>query len=286
MVNLELYKIFITVADEKNITKASERLNITQPAVTKHIKNLEYLLNAKLFIRSNHGIVLTKNGEKLYGEIKDKVDFLSKIENNFSINRDINLGIHPSISRITGKSISEFYKKNPNSHINTRDYDNEEMLDKLEKNELDIVFSKKIDTSKKRNIKYIKLGELNDVLVTNKKSKWCNKKITIEELKNETLFMNRKTSETPKNFFKSTNTKPEDYRDIKNITFLTIMQIVKENPAIGLITKEFFENEIKENELVILNHDFKIKKVEFGIYIGKEKFRELNDLIEIFKINY
>lgn len=52
MINLELYKIFVIVAEEKNITKASERLNISQPAVTKHIKNLEKQLNIILFERN------------------------------------------------------------------------------------------------------------------------------------------------------------------------------------------------------------------------------------------
>ena len=41
MINLELYRIFKIVADEENLTKASEMLHISQPAVTKHIKNLE-----------------------------------------------------------------------------------------------------------------------------------------------------------------------------------------------------------------------------------------------------
>ena len=53
MVNLELYKIFALVAREKNITKASEILHISQPAVTNHIKNLESDLNIKLFNRTN-----------------------------------------------------------------------------------------------------------------------------------------------------------------------------------------------------------------------------------------
>lgn len=70
MVNLELYKIFVTVANEPNITKTSEKLNLTQPAVTKHIKNLENILQVKLLIRSNHGIVLTDKGQVLYKEIK------------------------------------------------------------------------------------------------------------------------------------------------------------------------------------------------------------------------
>ena len=38
MVNLELFKIFKIVAEEENLTRASERLNISQPAVTKHIQ--------------------------------------------------------------------------------------------------------------------------------------------------------------------------------------------------------------------------------------------------------
>ena len=49
MVNLELYRIFKIVAEEENLTKGSEILHISQPAVTKHIKNLENQLSIKLF---------------------------------------------------------------------------------------------------------------------------------------------------------------------------------------------------------------------------------------------
>ena len=52
MPNLELYKIFVIVAEEKSITKASIKLNISQPAVTKHIKNLESELDTILFERN------------------------------------------------------------------------------------------------------------------------------------------------------------------------------------------------------------------------------------------
>ena len=65
MVDLELYRIFTIVANEKNITKASEKLNISQPAVTKHIKNLENALELRLFNRTNHGIELTSDGQKI-----------------------------------------------------------------------------------------------------------------------------------------------------------------------------------------------------------------------------
>ena len=52
MPSLELYRIFKIVADEGNLTKASEILFISQPAVIKHIHNLENELNLKLFERT------------------------------------------------------------------------------------------------------------------------------------------------------------------------------------------------------------------------------------------
>ena len=45
MIDFELYRIFVAVADEENITRASEKLNISQPAITKQIKNLENQLS-------------------------------------------------------------------------------------------------------------------------------------------------------------------------------------------------------------------------------------------------
>ena len=78
MINLELYRIFKIVADEENLTKASEMLHISQPAVTKHIKNLENELKVELFKRSKYGMILNDNGKKLYLQIKDSIEILSK----------------------------------------------------------------------------------------------------------------------------------------------------------------------------------------------------------------
>lgn len=73
MVNLELYRIFKIVADEGNLTKASQLLHISQPAVTKHIKNLENELQITLFKRYKHGMLLTEQGQALFEAISDSV---------------------------------------------------------------------------------------------------------------------------------------------------------------------------------------------------------------------
>lgn len=289
MVNLELYKIFVTVAKEENITKASEKLNLTQPAVTKHMKNLESILETKLFIRNNHGIKLTKQGVELYQDIKDSVDVLVNEENKYLQTKDINLGIHSTIlNKIFSDCMSEYYIQNTNSKINVINQDNEQMLLELKNGELDIIFSKKIYTkTNDKNIKFIKLGEWNEVLIANQNYKLKDKQMTLEDTKNTTIYMPKRTYETSHNFFKSLNCKYEDFKDIKHATYKTITEIIKNNDGVGLVTKEFVEEEIKKHNLCILNTQFHIKPIEFGIYIHRErKFKELNTFIQIIEKHF
>ena len=72
--NLELWKLFYEVASAGNITKASERLHISQPAITKQIKKLEEDLNCKLFIRTQKGVILTNDGELIFQDIKNDLN--------------------------------------------------------------------------------------------------------------------------------------------------------------------------------------------------------------------
>jgi DNA-binding transcriptional LysR family regulator len=60
-------KVFHTAATRLSFTKAAEELHISQPAVTKHIKETENQLNTKLFDRKGTSIQLTQSGKTLYG---------------------------------------------------------------------------------------------------------------------------------------------------------------------------------------------------------------------------
>jgi len=109
MIDLELYRIFKIVADEENLTKASEILKISQPAVTKHIRNLENELNVQLFKRSKYGMILNENGKKLYEQIREPIKTLQKAEEIFNSNRSIELGIHVNMpDRFYDKAILIF----------------------------------------------------------------------------------------------------------------------------------------------------------------------------------
>lgn len=145
MINLELYRIFKIVADEENLTKASEILHISQPAVTKHIKNLEDELGVQLFKRSKYGMILNENGHKLYSKIKDSINVLQKSEDIFNINRSINLGVHVNMpSRIYSNALLEFYKNNSENIVNIHKLTAVDLFDMLKKQKIDLVFSKNI----------------------------------------------------------------------------------------------------------------------------------------------
>ena len=288
MVNLELYKIFITVANEKNITRASEKLYLTQPAVSKHIKNLENILRIKLITRSNYGINLTKQGEELYNKIKDATYLLINIENKYLENREIKLGIHSTIlNKIFGKCISDFYIENPLSKIATFNHENEEMLKELQNGDLDIIFSKKIQGDLiYENLKFLKLGTWSDILIANSKSKYRDKIVNINDLTKETIYMPKKTSETTLNFFNSINCDYKKFKNIRHITYNTIIEVIHKNNAIGLVTKEFVDDEIRKNDFIILKTDFIINPIDFGIYTTNKQFDELNKFITIIKKHF
>ena len=83
-IDLELYRIFYTVAKYKNISKATEELYISQPAITQRINNLEMQLNIKLFYRRPDGMQLTMEGKELFNYVKDSIEVMNNVENKFN----------------------------------------------------------------------------------------------------------------------------------------------------------------------------------------------------------
>ncbi|MGU3377410.1 LysR substrate-binding domain-containing protein [Chryseobacterium sp. M5A1_1a] len=88
-------KVFHTVASRLSFTRASEELHISQPAVTKHIKEIEVQLETKLFDRKGTSIQLTQSGKILY-------EYAEKIRN---IYRDLEFEINQINQQHKGKLI-------------------------------------------------------------------------------------------------------------------------------------------------------------------------------------
>ena len=261
MPSLELYRIFKIVADTGNLTKASEILFISQPAVTKHIHNLENELNLKLFERTKHGMVLTKDGENLYNQIKDSVNVLSSVKDSVDQITNINLGIHINFSNDFYRPLLNTLKeKNPGIEFTIGKSNTENMFSMLEKNEVDAYLSKRQpDDIHSKSIQFISLGTLHDNFFVNTNSKYLNENISKDDT--ITIYTLRNISSTSTNLKKALETNGFNNVTIKNNTFNTILEELENNDIIAYITEEYIQKELGEG---------KFKKFDLGIYIQNE----------------
>ena len=78
--NIDLRKIqlFLQIADQSSFTKAASALNMSVPAVSKQITQLEYFIGTKLFVRSTKATKLTENGQHCYNFFKSLYDNYEK----------------------------------------------------------------------------------------------------------------------------------------------------------------------------------------------------------------
>ena len=85
MVNLELYRVFYTVAKCGSLTKAAEELYISQPAVSQSIKQLESQLGISLFNRTHRGMELSAQGGKvIFHKIEQALSLFGEAETMIS----------------------------------------------------------------------------------------------------------------------------------------------------------------------------------------------------------
>ncbi|MBQ1328405.1 MAG: LysR family transcriptional regulator [Eubacterium sp.] len=89
--NLNYYRIFYATAKEGNISRAADRLYISQPAVSKSISLLEKELNCTLFNRSSRGVKLTEEGELLFESLSSAFQKINDAEDK--LQRDLSLGV-------------------------------------------------------------------------------------------------------------------------------------------------------------------------------------------------
>ena len=152
---LRVLHYFLAIAREENFTRAAEQLHVTQPTLSRQIADLEQELGVKLFIRSNHHIVLTEDGmilkrraqEILSLADKTKRDFLRGDENLEGV---ISIGSGEFLStRILTDCIAQFRKKHPLVQFEIYSGNAGNIRDRIERGLLDVgLMSEPIDIRK------------------------------------------------------------------------------------------------------------------------------------------
>lgn len=144
MENLSYYHIFYTAAKTGNISRAAEELFISQPAVSKAIKNLEQQLNTTLFLRKSRGVSLTREGELLYRHIASAFSSIEEGELQLRRNRELEVGhLQIGVSTTLCKHImlpllQQYIRKNPHVAITINCLSSAETTSRLLENKLDL----------------------------------------------------------------------------------------------------------------------------------------------------
>lgn len=92
-INYEYYRTFYYVAKYGNFTRAANVLCSNQPNITRSINKLEEQLGCRLFVRSNRGVMLTPEGERLFSHIEIAQEQIQQGENELAGNTDLKTGI-------------------------------------------------------------------------------------------------------------------------------------------------------------------------------------------------
>ena len=164
-IDLELYRLFYIVAKNKNMTKASEELHISQPAISQSIKKLEDQLGGTLFLRSNKGMELTEEGKMFFDYVKGALELINNAETEFTSFKkltkgEIKIGCSTTLTKIVLlKVIKSFHHDYPNIDIKIINELTSNLIIDLQKGKLDFVIFNE-SSIKESNVKLEKLLEL------------------------------------------------------------------------------------------------------------------------------
>lgn len=167
--SLSSYRIFYTVANTGNISKAAKELYISQPAISKSVQKLEESLGCRLFSRSSRGVFLTDEGKLLYEHVRTAFETLSLGEEK--LRRSIELGVGHlklGVSSTLCKYLllpylKEFIRRNPHISISISCSSTNDTLKLLEENKIDIgLIGRPLGF---KNIQFDFLEEIEDVFV-------------------------------------------------------------------------------------------------------------------------
>lgn len=253
--------VFIAVARNLNFTKAANELNISQPAVSKHINELEAIYGVQLFERVKRGVELTKQGEDFYvlaqeicRKYKD-LEFEMNILSN-SHKGELVIGASTTIAQyILPKIIAKFMKRFPDVKLSLISGNTTQIEQYILENKVDIGFVE--GASHKKEFHYSVFGKDELVLVTTLKNKI--EEIDLEKLKRLPIVLRENgsgTLEVIKNVLKE---KIVNFGDLNVLIQLGSSEAIKryiiESNCYAILSLAVVYDELKDGKFKIVDID-------------------------------
>lgn len=251
---------FITVAKIKSFTKASEILNITQPAVSQHIKFLEDYYGVVFIKKSGKTIKLTEEGKILYKYAIELDSIYRNIDTEFRNKNNINKTYYVGASMTIGEYIlpyilAEYKNCYKNIDILLQVNNTEEIIQKLLNRKIDLALIE--GDFNKDKFKYSKYKDDELILIVSHMHEFAKyKNIDMDEILKGNLILREKGSGTREIFenkllemgYELKDFKP--YMELGSIT--AIKSLVEANLGYSIISKETVKNEIASGKIKIV----------------------------------
>ena len=259
MINEKL-ETFNAVCETKSFTKAAEKLSLTQPAVSQHIKKLEEELNATLFLRKKGELVLSKAGEIVLLYAKRMMALSEKMREkvkNAQSNLDrIRIGItHTQESGFVMDVLSKIAIEDDNLQITFITDNIKNLYDMLENFEIDMAIIEGKPTNPSFNFVVINTDSL--MCIVSAQNRLAKKSsITLAELKKEHLILRLPTSSTREKFAAALDGIGESIDSfdvtIEVDSIATIRDLVKKDFGVSVLSRYSCTNELANGSLVAL----------------------------------
>ncbi|WP_163410916.1 LysR family transcriptional regulator [Flavobacterium ajazii] len=255
-------KVFYTVALRLNFTKAATELYITQPAVSKHIQELEETYKTKLFERNGSKIALTPAGKILLEHTKNIFEIYREIDFDMSSFRNerqglLRLGSSTTISQyIISPVLARFHQKQQDIKVNLLNGNTEQIENALINKEIEIGIVE--GQSKNQLIKYVPFIKDELVLVCNTQNPLVKQnEISQEDLKSMKFITRERgsgTLEVIEYALKQVGIKLSDLQiEMQLGNTESIKSYLLNSDCFAFMSIHAVGKELKNNELIVLD---------------------------------
>lgn len=267
--SLDLLKVFYEVATKQSITKASEALFISQPAVSFSIKKLEEELGGTLFNRSNKGITLTQEGESFFEYVKFALQTIKNGQDEFVNFKglqkgEIKIGVSTTLTKlILIDALKEFHKDFPRVKISITNGLTSTIINDLKNGKLDIAIFNDTNINKQN---YTVIKQCHHSFVYNKDFYNIKEDIDISELCKYPLIVQNKQSNTRQmfdNLIQKYNLENLDYIEV--VSQELVGMFAECGFGIGFVIDEFIQKNQNKN---LVKVKLKQQLQSFNIYLA------------------
>ena len=278
MVNLDLYKVFYTVAKCGSLTRAAEELYISQPAVSRSIKQLETQLGVSLFTRTHRGMQLSANGGKIiFEEVERALKLLSDAQNRISEMKTsatgtIRIGASDTIFEyFLADKIVEFNERFPAVKIELLADVTPQTIEKLKADKCDVAFvNLPMDNDPELKL-YGNCMRLNDIFVTSEKyAELTASEVGVESLKKYPLILmeqNTVSRRSLDNFLSSIGVNLEPSIEVGSWDLMK--RLVSRGMGIGVIPRQYVENALRDGSLLEIKTDIALPVRSVGMLLPR-----------------